>query len=585
MRQRLHIAVVVLVVVLAGCGASSSGGGGGAQQAAGGQGGNIGLSAGGAQDANAFRTNVREGYVPRPRAITHAGLYHDYYFDTGQSEPCSALFCPSYTRAVSEDPLSGETEQFMTVGLNSGISQANFSRPDLNLVVVVDTSGSMRERFNQYYYEDGERREVESTESKMSAARSAVGTLTHNLREGDRIGVVSFSDQAETVTEMTPATDGNLESVRADIRSLRAQGGTDLEAGMDRARQMISNLESREGEETRVVYVTDAMPNQGETGVTGLQQRLETDASNGIHTTFVGVGLDFNTELTDAITDIRGGNYYAVHSPAQFSERMGEGFEYMVTPLVYDLSLRVDSEDFRIEHVYGTPSDGDTSRLMHVTTLFPSRREDNRTEGGVILLELARTGDGTGGSLDLTTSYETRQGETHEETRTVQFDGRDPPYYGNTGVRKAVTLTRYATLMQNWMDYQHAQANGESVERRNDGIEYREPGRWEWGSVQLQVTEPYGSRIEQFRDYFASEMAAIGDDSMQRDLEVLDRLRDRPTVSTTPVTEGRQQNFDPAPRNDGGGGLFGAVSIVDLLSLGATVVIGGYGLKKRNRGQ
>jgi len=91
--------------------------------------------------------------------------------------------------------------------------------------------------------------------------------------------------------------------------------------------------------------------------------------------------------------------------------------------------------------------------------------------------------------------------------------------------------------------------------------------------------------IEQFRDYFASEMAAIGDDSMQRDLEVLDRLRDRPTVSTTPVTEGRQQNFDPAPRNDGGGGLFGAVSIVDLLSLGATVVIGGYGLKKRNRGQ
>jgi Ca-activated chloride channel family protein len=79
--------------------------------------GNIGLAAGGAQDAIAFRNNVREGYVPQPTDMTAEGLFHDYYFDTGTPQECAQLFCPSYSRAVSTDPLSNEPERYLTVGL------------------------------------------------------------------------------------------------------------------------------------------------------------------------------------------------------------------------------------------------------------------------------------------------------------------------------------------------------------------------------------------------------------------------------------------------------------------------------------
>lgn len=118
MRRSIKIVLVALLVVLAGC-ASDGGNGSNAlgasnQQVANGAtaGGSstVGVSVGGAQDANDFRRNVEEGYVPQPTDMVPEGVYHDYYFDTNLSAPCDARFCAAYDRAVSEDFLSGERE-------------------------------------------------------------------------------------------------------------------------------------------------------------------------------------------------------------------------------------------------------------------------------------------------------------------------------------------------------------------------------------------------------------------------------------------------------------------------------------------
>jgi Ca-activated chloride channel family protein len=601
-RRTLGVIGIVLVVVLAGCSGASnsgsfSGGGDGGGGAAGGaaDGESIGLSAGGAQDANAFRRNVEEGYVPRPRAITHAGLYHDYYFDTGQQRACEAMFCPSYARAVTADPLSNETERYMTVGLNSGLTQSDFERPDLNVVVVIDTSGSMESQFDQYYYDGGERRTVEENQQKMDAAADAVDTMTRHLREGDEVGVVAFDNQARVVQEMQAVGEGDLSDLRQRVHSLRAEGGTNLDDGMETAREM-ARRNTEEGEETRIIYVTDAMPNIGETSEGGLRGQLERDASEGIHTTFIGVGVDFNTELVDAFSGVRGANYYTVNSPAEFEARMGEGFDYMVTPLVYDLSLSVDSEEYRIENVYGAPGGADTSELMEVTTLFPSRREANQTEGGVILLELERTAESSDpATMTLSASYETRDGQERETSREITFQGRDEGYYETTGVRKAVALTRYANLMQNWMHYEHELATGNQPEMPDEGVERAEPGQWEQGSVDLRVTEPYGQRIDRFRTYFAGEVEALGDDAMQQELDVLDRLAEQPVQTRTDdavAEESDEETVTPQPRRDdvrGQSASTGALvlpdaSVLNLASLVATVAIGLYGVTKRNRG-
>ncbi len=82
----------------------------------------IGFSAGGAKDINNFRENIDQGYLPLPTDVTYEGLFYDYYFETGAPQECKKLFCPSYSYAVSKDPISGVPQYYLSVGLNSGIT-------------------------------------------------------------------------------------------------------------------------------------------------------------------------------------------------------------------------------------------------------------------------------------------------------------------------------------------------------------------------------------------------------------------------------------------------------------------------------
>jgi Ca-activated chloride channel family protein len=504
----------------------SVGGGDGADSAASGNDEQLGYSVGGASDINNFRNNIEEEYLPLAADVTAEGAFKEYYFDTGATERCEELFCPSYSQAVSADPLSGETEQYLTVGLNSGIEKSDFERDELNLVVVVDTSGSMDESFGSYYYDDdGERVETEQRR-KMAAARDAVKTLVGQLNGPDRVGVVSFNNGARTVAPMQRVDERDMSELRGNVEEMRANGGTNLDAGMQEAEEMVSEYAEGSERETRVIYVTDAMPNQGGTSSEHLGDRLGDHAEDGIHSTFVGVGVDFNANLVDTITDTRGANYYSVQSAAQFQERMDEGFDYMVNPLVFDLSLSVETEGYEIEQVYGTPSDdaldGD---IMHVKTLFPSRTEGNRTKGGVVLLKL--NDSGAGDAVELRTSYETGSGEEHTTTKTVEFADREPESFENDGIRKAVALSRYVELAQNWIAYERANIEGESPDPPEDGIESEENpdlGNWERQSEVLQVSPAYADRFATFAEYFEAEMEAVGDESLQQELDILDLL-------------------------------------------------------------
>jgi len=542
-RLAILAAIVVLLTVAVAAVAATFVLGLGTQTAmTGQQSGQVGLSAGGAQDATAFRRNVREGYVPQPTDLTYEGLFHDYYFETQSRQSCEQLFCPSYSRAVTRDPLSNETERYLSVGLNSGLSQAEFERPNVTMVVVLDTSGSMDGQFSEYHYDETGGRETPApgdreTTRKIDAATDAVTTLLDRLGPDDRLAVVTYSDGAQVVQQPRRIDEIDRGRLQQRIQNQRANGGTNLDAGMETARELVEGQPDDSNRSTRLVYLTDAMPNLGETGGESLESRVRDHANDGVYSTFVGVGVDFNSRLTETISTLRGANYYSIHSAERFRERMDEGFAYMVTPLVFDLSVTVRSDAYEIESVYGSPqADQSTGEVLEVATLFPSRREDNRTEGGVILVELAATNESTpdGGTAEIVASYETRDGESQAVTRTVEFEAQDAPHYDDAGVRKAVALTRYATLMRNWMIAERESASAGVTAA--EGIERRTLGEWEQQSVSLSVSRPWGERIRQFREYFGAERDALGDESMQRELDVMARLLETaPAATGTPT--------------------------------------------------
>ncbi|MEZ4615504.1 MAG: hypothetical protein R2867_08315 [Caldilineaceae bacterium] len=49
-------------------------------------------------------------------------------------------------------------------------------------------------------------------------------------------------------------------------------------------------------------------------------------------------------------------------------------------------------------------------------------------------------------------------------------------------------------------------------------------GEWERQSLPLQVSPPYRALFTQFRAYFTAEMAAVQDETLQQEVEVLAKL-------------------------------------------------------------
>ena len=493
----------------------------------------IGLAVGGAADVDTFRRNVHEGYLPIPETMAYEGLFHDYYFDTGGDGSCTSLFCPTYTPAVTEDPLSGEHERYLSVGLDSGLATSEFERPPLNLVIVLDISGSMNGSFDEYYYDkfgNKQRVEGETDRPKIEVATDVLADLTEQLRPEDRLGVVLFNNGAEVAKPLRDVDRTDMDAIRTHIREdIEAGGGTNISAGMDEAESLLDEVVGERTEyENRSILLTDAQINQGETEGDKLQSTLEARAEKRMHTSVIGVGVDFNAELIDQLTAVRGANYYSVYSADQFEQRLVEEFEYMVTPLVYDLSLELNADGYEIRQVYGsTAAEEATGELMYVNTLFPSPSEGDKAKGGVVLVEVEQTG-ASDEEMELVASWERRSGLSESTTEQITFPEENQ--WGNTAIRKAVLLARYADLLKEWTVTERSLPEEEVYPQRSESDEMGveppavELTKWELQSERLRLSPETADRLAQFRSHFEREADAIGDETLDQELELLDEI-------------------------------------------------------------
>ena len=500
----------------------------------------IGFSVGGAKDVENFRENIKNGYFPISTDITYNGLFYDYTFNTGKKAESKDLFSPSYSTAISKDPISLKDEYYMTVGLNSNIKESDFQRKKLNLVVVLDISGSMSSGFDTYYYDTFNKKDIEinkdSSKTKMQIANESVNILIDQLNDDDRFGMVLFDDSAYIGKPISLVGETNIDAIKEHILEIGAMGGTNFEAGYTEATKLFEeykNINSNEYE-NRIIVITDAMPNYGTTSKDGLMSYVQDNAKEGIYTTFIGVGVDFNTELIETISDVKGANYYSVHSAKEFKEQMGEQFEYMVTPLVFDLKLNLESTRYEIDGVYGSDTVNTlTGDIINVNTLFPSTTtDDGEVKGGVILLKLKKLENTKSNEIKLHVEYKDREGKQYSNEQNVSFEG-NKEYYENNGIRKAIALTRYANVLKNWILYERFESPRfiindvygiKDCDCLDDEQVYRMLGEHERTSVKLSVSDEYREVFSEFKEYIQKELQEIKDSTMKQEVEILDLL-------------------------------------------------------------
>lgn len=188
-------------------------------------------------------------------------------------------------------------------------------RPNLNLTLVLDRSGSM-------------------AGPKLELTRQAAGLAVRSLLDTDRFSVVMFDDRVDTLIPSAPLTDKR--KALELIGRVDAGGSTALFGGWRTGgEQALLGLEPRRV--NRVVLLTDGQANVGETNPDAICQAVHALAQKGVQTTTIGFGADYNETLLRSMASSGDGNHFFVERP----EQLPTCFEVELGGLAATLGRRV----------------------------------------------------------------------------------------------------------------------------------------------------------------------------------------------------------------------------------------------------
>jgi len=202
------------------------------------------------------------------------------YYGWDYEPPASGL---ALSAALKPDP-KDDSRFVLQIGVTSP-SRTNAERGPLNLVFSVDRSGSM----------DGQ---------PISLVKTSIRSMASQLRSGDTVSMVGWSDQRAILLEGLAVTGPSDPTLLDAVESINAGGATDLEAGLEMAYGLAEDG-FRQGSTNRVVLLSDGGANLGETSAELIALHAQDGDDDTIYMVGVGVGEagDYHDSLMDAVTD------------------------------------------------------------------------------------------------------------------------------------------------------------------------------------------------------------------------------------------------------------------------------------------
>ncbi|MHC5080111.1 MAG: vWA domain-containing protein [Planctomycetota bacterium] len=202
--------------------------------------------------------------------------------------------------------LSGDPPHRLHVLVSADAPSVQHDRTPVNLSLVLDRSGSMRGGKLRYTLE------------------SALILIDH-LAEQDRLSIVFYGSEVETVLPPTPV--GDRESIRRVLKGIRAKGTTNLSGGWLQGIRLVEKSRLKGGA-NRVLLMTDGLANRGIIDTPSLTKLAEKSRKKKIITTTLGFGKGFNEDLLTAIATASGGNFHFIENPDDapraFATELGE---------------------------------------------------------------------------------------------------------------------------------------------------------------------------------------------------------------------------------------------------------------------
>ncbi|MBN1248242.1 MAG: substrate-binding domain-containing protein [Anaerolineae bacterium] len=166
-----------------------------------------------------------------------------------------------------------------------------YTKRPTNVVLVVDTSGSM---------EEGQ---------KMPATQEALLVFLDNIRgDRDQVGLIEFGTEIKRIERLQPLTDSRRSDLARIIRGLQPQGNTAMLDAVWEAHNQIVREQDREAINA-IVVMTDGLENASRRTSIELRRLFDDTEAQRIVIFTIGFGSDADVKLLQEIALIGGGQF------------------------------------------------------------------------------------------------------------------------------------------------------------------------------------------------------------------------------------------------------------------------------------
>ena len=263
------------------------------------------------------RSSLMNGYLPPAEAVRVEEMIN--YFPYAHPAPDGdAPFRP--TVSVGPTPWNSDTN-LVQIAIQGALPEVE-NHPPLNLVFLIDTSGSMDQA------------------NKLPLLKQSFRLLLGQLRPEDEVAIVTYAGSAGQVLNPTPARERT--TIHAALDRLDAGGSTAGQAGLQQAYATARGM-TEDGEVTRVILATDGDFNVGLSDPKRLKEFIERQAESGAYLSVLGFGRG---NLDDATMQALAQNG---NGTAAYIDTLGEAQKVLVDQLSGALFPIADDVKIQVE--------------------------------------------------------------------------------------------------------------------------------------------------------------------------------------------------------------------------------------------
>lgn len=216
---------------------------------------------------------------------------------------------------------SSAEELFLAVKIKTGKMKGETTRSPLNISLVIDHSGSMKQ------------------ERKLDFAIKAAEMAIDNLTSNDYLSIVAYETNVKVLQPSQRVNDKMF--LKNLVRRLEPAGSTYLSGGMQKGyEQVLSTFKPQSI--NRILLLSDGLANQGETNSKILQEIAANHyQKEKIAISTFGVGEDFNENLMTNLAEYGHGNYYFIDKSEKIPEIFRKEMQGLLSVVAQKAKLKI----------------------------------------------------------------------------------------------------------------------------------------------------------------------------------------------------------------------------------------------------